>query len=167
MAQQPSTMSTPAVQVKQGAVDRASQIKGRAGVASANPPSTNLPASVHLEGPNPPPIPSTGVVPHMNPVQTPRVEANHRTVNKTQPNLSVNVREDFINESSAGHMPLAPQSISAGSTGQIETGLRPNDSDKKIIGTNPVGSGPVVNPQQPALTGGTPTNAPLPERSFE
>lgn len=166
MAQQPSTMSTPAVQVKQGAVDRASQIKGRAGTATANPPSTNLPASVKLASDAPPPIPSTGYVPFMNPVQTPRVEATHRTVNKTPPNLSVNVREDFVNESSAGHTPLTPQLISAGSTGQIETGLRPNDSDKKITGTNPVGSGPVVNPQQPTITPPV-TNAPLPERSFE
>lgn len=166
MAQQPSTMSTIAVSVKQGAVDRASQIKGRAGVASANPPSTSLPASVRLESDAPPPIPSTGVVPFMTPMQTPRVAANARTANNTPPNLSVNVREDFISEASAGHVPLSPTLIAAGSTGQIETGLRPNDSDKKVIGTNVVGSGPIINPQQPTVTMPI-VNAPLPERTFE
>jgi len=166
MAQQPSTMSTVAVSIKQGAVDQASQIKGRAGVASANPPSTSLPASIHLESDSPPPIPSTGVVPFMNPVQTPRVAANARTANNTPPNLSVNVREDFISEASAGHQPLTPTLISAGSTGQIETGLRPDDADKKVIGTNAVDSGPVIDPQQPSVTMPI-VNAPLPERTFE
>lgn len=166
MAQQPSTMSSPAVQVKQGAVDRASQIKGRAGVISANPPSTNLPATVHLGSDAPPPIPSTGKVPFFNPVETPRVAANARVANATPPNLSQNVREDFINEASAGHMPLSPQLISAGSTGQIETNMRPDDSDKKVTGTNPVGSGPVVNPQQPAVSMPI-VNSPSPESTFE
>lgn len=167
MAQQPSTMSSQDVQVKQGAVDRASQIKGRAGVASANPPSTNLPASVKLESSQPPlPVPVMGKVPFMNPVQTPRVGVNERVVNDTPPNMSVNIREDFLNEASAGHQPLTPTLISAGSTGQIETGLRPSDPNEKVIGTNPVGSGPVINPQQPSVTMPI-VDAPLPERTFE
>lgn len=166
MAQQPSTMSTIAVSVKQGAVDRASQIKGRAGVISPNPPSTSLPASIHLESDAPPPIPSTGKVPFMNPVQTPRVAINARSANNTPPNLSANLREDFISEASAGHMPLMPNLIIQGSTGQVETNGRPNDADKTLSGANPVGSGPIINPQQPSVTMPI-VNAPLPERTFE
>lgn len=166
MPQIPSTMSTPAVSIAQGKKEQDAQQKSRAGVASANPPSTSLPASIHLESTAPPPIPETGKVPFMSPVQSPRVAEANRTVNNTPPNMSVNLREDFVNEASAGHQPLTPNLIIQGSTGQVETNGRPNDADKTLTGANPVGSGPVINPQQPTVT--TPiVNAPLPERNFE
>ncbi len=167
MAQQPSTMSTPAVSIKQGAQDRASQAKGRPGVASANPPSTNLPASVKLASSQPPlQIPIMGKVPFINPVQTPRAAEDDRMFNNTPPNMSVNLREDFINESSAGHQPLTPQLISRGSTGQFETSGRPNDADQVLSGSNPVGSGPAINPQQPSVTMPI-VPPPSPEAAFE
>lgn len=165
MAQIPSTMSTPAVSIAQGKKEADAQQKSRAGVASANPPSTNLPPSVKLASDAPPPIPSTGTVPFVNPVQTPRVAVNARTANDAPPNMSVNLREDFINEA-VGSQPLAPTLISAGSTGQIETNLRPSDADTKVTGANPVGSGPVIDPQQPEVSMPV-VNAPVPEQNFE
>lgn len=152
MSQIPSTMSTPAVQVAQVKQERAAQTASRAGVASANPPSTNLPASIHLEGSAPPPIPSTGKVPFMNSVETPRLAEAGRTVNNTPPNMSVNLREDFISEASAGHMPLMPNVIVTGGVGQEQTSGRPGASDGKLSGANPVGSGPIINPQSPTVT---------------
>ncbi len=167
MAQQPSTMSSPEVQVKQVAVENEAQINGRAGVASPNPPSTNLPASVKLESSQPPsPVFVTGKVPFVNPVQTPRVSVNDRVVNDTPPNMSVNLREDFINEASAGHKPLMPNLITRGGTGQVETNSRPDDADEVVSGANPVGSGPIVDPQQPKVTPPI-VNAPSPEADFE
>lgn len=165
MPQIPSTMSTPAVQIAQVVEENAAQYQSRAGVASANPPSTSLPASVKLESDAPPPIPSTGKVPFMNPVETPRAAEAARTVNNTPPNMSVNLREDFINEA-VGSKPLAPNLIVLGGVGQEQTNARPDDSDEKLTGTNPVGSGPLIVPQPPTVV--TPIVAPpSPEGNFE
>jgi len=152
MAQIPSTMSSPAVQVAQAPKDREAQVKSRGGVASPNPPSTNLPASVKLESSQPPlPVPITGQVPTMNPVETPRAAEDARTVNNTPPNMSVNLREDFVNET-LGSKPLAPNLIADGAGQQTLTSARPNDADQRLSGANPVGSGPVLPPDQPEVT---------------
>lgn len=137
----------------QQAAEGAALISSRGGEASANPPSTNLPASVKLMSDAPPPIPATGVVPFMNPINTPRVAEHLRTFNNLPPTMSVNLREDFINEAEGGHAPLAPNLVSQG-TGQVLTDGRPDDPDQVMAGANPVGPAgyhPVINPQPPTV----------------
>ena len=110
-----------------------------------------LPASIRLESPTPPPIPPTGTVPFENPVETPRVAVAGRTVNKTPPNLSVNLTERFINEAEGGK-PLSP-TVTGRAEDQVVTNARPQGpADKTVEGVNPVGSGPVINPVPPTVT---------------
>jgi hypothetical protein len=159
----------------QQAAEGESQVMSRGGEASPNPPSTfinypnlNPPFPLRLESDQPPPIPSTGTVPFMNPVETPRQAEAARTQNKLPPTMSVNLREDFVNESEGGHQPLTPNLISQG-TGQVMTDARPDDPDKVMAGSNPVGAPgyhPVIDPQQPAVT--PPVVAtPAPQGNFE
>jgi len=109
-----------------------------------------LPASIRLESPTPPPIPSTGVVPFENPVETPRVAVAGRTVNKTPPNLSVNLTERFINEAEGGK-PLTPNLI-ARDGDQMESNARPQGpADKAVRGVNPIGPDPVIDPKPPTV----------------
>lgn len=160
-------MSTPAVSIAQVKKERLAQIASRAGVASANPPSTNLPASIHLESTNPPPIPATGKVPFMSPVETPRAAEAARMVNNTPPNMSVNLTEGFTNEAFSGHVPLDPTLISTGSTGQEMEGGRPGADEQKFTSANPanVNAGnPIINPQQPTVT--MPVVAPPPPENL-
>jgi hypothetical protein len=135
----------------QQAAEFSAQTESRSGETSANPPSTNLPASVKLMSDAPPPIPSTGTVPFMNPVETPRAAELARVVNDAPPNMSVNLREDFINEA-VGGQPLAPTVIATGGVGQEQTNGRPGASDAPLTGPNPVGSGPIISPDQPDVT---------------
>lgn len=135
----------------QAAAEFTAQTESRGGETSPNPPSTDLPASVRLMSDAPPPIPSTGTVPFVNPVLTPRAAELARTVNDAPPNMSVNLREDFINEA-VGGKPLDPTLISAGGTGQDQVNGRPGESDMPLSGPNPVGSGPIISPDQPAVT---------------
>jgi hypothetical protein len=142
---------TGAYALQQGAEFEA-QIESRGGTESANPPSTNLPPSVRLESDQPPPIPSTGVVPFFNPVNTPRVDESLRTVNNLPPTMSVNLREDFINEAEGGHTPLTPNIISRDGK-QVMTDGRPGGPEDKVLpGPNAVGTGPIINPIQPVVT---------------
>jgi len=118
------------------------------------------------EAPTAPPIPSTGKVPFSNPVDAPRMAEAGRSVNNTPPNMSVNLTESFINEAVGGN-PLAPTIIAAGGTGQDLLGARPNGNEDQVLsGANPVGSGPIINPQSPAVT--MPVVAPpSPQSTFE
>ena len=142
----------------------AALVASRSGTATANPPSTDLPADVRLESDAPPPIPSTGVVKFFNPVETPRAAALARVINKTQPNLSVNLKEAFINEAVGGH-PLTP-TITANGAGQVLTNGRPDgDEDEPVSGANAVGTGPIIDPQQPPITAPV-IGPPSPESDF-
>src|SRR3989304_2045960 len=105
--------TVPATEIAQRSKERIAQTKSRPGTSSANPPSTNLPATIHLEGPLPPPIPATGPVPFFDPVGSPRDALAGRSVNNTAPTLSVNLTEKSINPS-AGGKPLAPHVIAQG-----------------------------------------------------
>jgi hypothetical protein len=135
----------------QQAAEFQAQIESRGGEESPNPPSTNLPASVRLMSDAPPPIPATGVVPFMNPVNTPRVDESLRTVNNLPPTMSVNLREDFINEAEGGHTPLTPNIIARDGM-QVMTDGRPGGPEDKVLsGPNAAGSGPIINPQQPTV----------------
>jgi hypothetical protein len=167
MSQIPATMSTPAVQVAQVKKERQAQVASRGGVASANPPSTNLPPSVKLESSQPAAsMPVTGKVPFSNPVDSPRMAEANRTVNNLPPTMSVQLTEGFINEAAGGHMPLTPNLI-ARDGNQVLTDARPlAPADAAMSGSNPVGSGPIINPQQPTVTPPV-VSTPAPEGDFE
>lgn len=142
----------------------ATQVIGRMTVAIGNPAGLygvvpgqvvanagGFPSSINVEAPAPPPIPETGTVPTMNPVETPRVAADERIVNNAPPTLSVNLTERSINEAYGGK-PLAPNVV-ARDGGQVVTNARPEGpADEVASGTNPVDSGPIVDPVPPAIT---------------
>lgn len=143
----------PSAEIAQRKKEGDAHTKSRPGETSANPPSTNLPASVKLQSSTPPSaVPVMGKVPFTNPVDAPRVSEDARVVNNTPPTMSVNLREDFVNEASAGHQPLTPNLISNGAGQQAMTSGRPSDSDQRLSGANPVGSGPLITTSQPAVT---------------
>lgn len=139
-------------------------VASRSGTESANPPSTNLPADVRLMSDAPPLIPSTGYVPFFSPVETPRMAALARTVNDAQPNLSVNLREDFINQAVGGN-PLSPTIIASGAGQELVAAEPGGGEDGLITGPNPVGSGPILDTQQPPITGAV-VGPPSPESNF-
>jgi hypothetical protein len=62
---------------------------------------------------------------------------------------------------------LTPTLIATGGTGQIMTGGRPDGAeDGPMSGANAVGSGPVIDPQQPTLLDDV-TPVPSPQNQFE
>ena len=126
MAQIPPDQSIPA-QIVQREIEDTGQAASRPGESSPNPPSTDLPDSVRLEAPFPPPIPKTGRVPFFDPVTAPIAALAGRTVNKTAPNLSVNLTEKDIN-TAAGGKPHTPNVIATDGT-QIITNDQPDDAD--------------------------------------
>ena len=126
MPQIPPDQSIPA-QIVQREIEDTGQIESRPGESSENPPSTNLPASVRLEAPFPPPIPETGQVPFFDPVGAPIDALAGRSVNNTVPNLSVNLSEKDIN-TAAGGKPHTPNVIATDGT-QIITNDQPDDAD--------------------------------------
>jgi len=142
----------------------AALVASRAGTESQNPPSTNLPADVRLMSDAPPPIPSTGPVKHFNPVETPRAAALARTVNDAQPHLSVNLREDFINQA-VGGSPLSPTIIANGAGQELVSAEPGGAEDGPITGPNAVGSGPILTTEQPTITGAV-VGPPSPESNF-
>lgn len=157
---------TGAYGTQHSAEDSAQSTLSRPGTATANPPSTSLPPSIKLESDAPPPIPSTGKVPFFNPVETPRAAIGARTVNKVQPNMSVGLDERFINEAVGGDMPLMPNVIARAGNQEL-TNMRPKGpADQAASGANAVGSGPIVNPQQPPVTSPV-VGPPSPEVDFE
>jgi hypothetical protein len=64
--------------------------------------------------------------------------------------MSVNLREDFINEAEGGHTPLMPNIIGRDAQ-QVMTDGRPSDPDQVMTGANAVGTGPIIDPQQPTV----------------
>jgi hypothetical protein len=65
--------------------------------------------------------------------------------------MSVNLREDFINEAEGGHTPLTPNIIARDGM-QVMTDGRPGGPEDKVLsGPNAAGSGPIINPQQPTV----------------
>ena len=124
MPQIPPHFSTPAAEIVQRAAEDEAQLKSRGGVASANPPSTDLPDSVRLMSSIPEAtVEVTGEVPSFSPVKTPIESRELRTINKD----SVRLDEKSINEA-IGSKPEAPNVIGTDGT-QIITNDRPDDAD--------------------------------------
>ena len=123
MAQQPPF--NPAAYRVQAEKEEEGRTKSRGGEFSANPPSTNLPASIKLMSDIPPgSVPVMGESKNLVPATTPRITRDLRTVNKD----AVQIEEQDINEAVMGGKPHKPNVIAQDGY-QVVTSDEPGNPD--------------------------------------
>jgi len=123
--------------------EREGEQKSRGGVSSPNPPSTNLPASVHLEGPLPPPMPGTGTVPYFDPMGTPRDALAARTVNNAVRSVSISIDlTDRDTPATSAGLPIVERAINESTEGGKPRAMNVIARDGKQVITNDMPGNP-------------------------